>query len=229
MKKIGLIFLMVICLLVAVPFQGSATSLSEDSVRTEKIKLKLTYISIPILDNQYFIRSETFNSVKVEVFDSNSDELVNTYGEIIENTNTLLSSNGSYSIVTTYKESTDGPPGNQSISRLTVKMNVYSAGGFRQINSILSTSMSLTGGSDATLESIDAVSISSTNEFPTTAISANGTGVLTTKHIFEGNIEMQLEAGKWKYAGFSVTFSGGVGFEFYARKQINLSLNYSLY
>jgi len=218
---------MVICLLVAVPIQGSATSLGEDSVRLEKIKLKLTFVSIPIADNQYFIRSESFNAVKVEVFDSNSGELVNTYGEIIENTNTLLSSNGSYSIVSTYKESTDGPPGNQSISRLTVKMNVYSAGGFRQINSILSTSMSLTGASDATLESIDAVSISSTNEFPTTAISA--TAVLTTKHIFEGNIEMQFEASKWRHAGFSVTFSGGVGFEFYARKQVNLSLNYSLY
>ena len=76
MKRFGLFCLMLVCLLVSVPLQASASVIDQESVRTEKVKLKLTYANVKIAENQYFIRSETDDSAKVEVFDSETGELV---------------------------------------------------------------------------------------------------------------------------------------------------------
>ncbi|UJF34007.1 hypothetical protein [Paenibacillus hexagrammi] len=108
-------------------------------------------------------------------------------------------------------------------------MDVYSSGSFRQINSILSKTMAVVSSGDFTLESVDTVAISSTGSFPTTAISANGTGVVTIKKTFSNSTQMQAGIEAWKIANFSVSYTGTNAKEFYARKPVSLSLNYSLY
>ncbi len=158
-----------------------------------------------------------------------SGQIVETYGEIIEETELLAKSTGTNSIVTTYTERTDGPSINRIVSRLTVKMNIFTSGSFRQINSVLSTSLATVNSNFSTIEDIDTVVIPSSSDFPSTGISANGTGVVTTKATFSTKLELEAAISKYKEVNFAITLSGGVSFDFYARKSIDLALNYSLY
>jgi hypothetical protein len=181
-KRTVLTALTVLCFVLSIPFQASA----EEVVSTQKVKLKLTYVDIPFSESVSLVRSETIDSAKVEVIDTKTGILLNTYRETIEKqqqkkSNINYITSGDYYIVTTTSDRTNGPSGTQAVTRLTVKMNVYSSGGFRQINSIESKTMAVVNSGGFTLESVDTVAISATGSFPTTGIRANGTGVIRKK------------------------------------------------
>lgn len=228
-KRRVLSALLVFCFVLSIPFQASA----EEVVSAQKVKLKLTYVDIPFYENVNLVRSETVDSAKVEVFDRKTGELLNTYRETIEkqqkksNINSITS--GDYYIVTTTNDRTDGPNGTQAVTRLTVKMNVYSSGGFRQINSIESKTMAVVNSGGFTLESVDTVAISATGSFPTTEVRANGTGVITKKMTYTSLWDFSAGLSAWKMAEFNITYQDSTAKEFYARKPISVSLNYSLY
>lgn len=235
MRKKFLPAVLALCFVLSVPFQASAQEVATTSV--QKVQLKLTYVDVPVSEKVNLVRSETADSVKIDVVDKETGKVLNTYGEILEKKQRLASTNllpfaaaaGDNYIVTTYQERKDGPNGAEAVTRLTVKMDVYSSGSFRQINSILSKTMAVVSSGDFTLESVDTVAISSTGSFPTTKIGANGTGVVTIKKTFTSSTAMQAGIQAWEIANFSVTYTGANAKEFYARKPVSLSLTYDLY
>lgn len=232
MKKLSFfsVLSLVVCLslLLSIPITSAQPISSE-----QKIKLKFTYVTIPNNSETYTVRSEDALSAKVKVYDKNTNDLITTHGEIIEKDTRFsapflfsgFSSQGDYYIVTRYEEREDGP----AVTRLTVKMNVYSSGSFRQIDKIESATMAVISSGGFTLEDIDVVAISSTGDFPTTSIRAHGTGTITYQKTYNEQGSGGFSASALKFAGFQITYSQGNSKDFYARKPIDIRLNYSLY
>ncbi|GEM_PF-4079291 len=83
MKKIYCLCIAIIIIVFSAPMHLTASELDYETVDTEKIKLKLTYVTVRISDERFYIRSETENSAKVDIIDkkkrANSRDLWRNY------------------------------------------------------------------------------------------------------------------------------------------------------
>jgi hypothetical protein len=104
-----------------------------------------------------------------------------------------------------------------------MQLNIYSSGSFRQINSILTQSVAIVSSSGSTLEDKYISSVSTSGSFPATEVLATGTGTITRK--LTNTTQEQLYVG----VGFSIGGSASTATDWYARKPVSLSYDYSLY
>ncbi|MBP1905375.1 hypothetical protein J2Z32_002005 [Paenibacillus turicensis] len=220
--KKSFMLLLTFCLsIILVAPLASANNL--DSSDSQNVKLKMTYIKVPNSKNVDIKRTEDSNSTKVEIFDKETGVLLDTYGETVEPViqKGFNLQAGNYRIVTTTKDTKIGP----GTVRMTVKMNVYSSGSFRQINSVESKTMAAITSGAFTLEDDDVVAISTTGSFPTHEITANGSGVLTFKGTKSSSAGFSFEI----FKGFGFDMSGSSSSDWYARKYFEMGLTYNLY
>lgn len=188
----------------------------------------MNYIEVPISENIRVVRSEDDNSAKVQLFNKETGELIETFGEIIESVtpapNSLSSDNtlAENLILQAYNERTDYK---NVTTRLTVKMEGYRSGSFVQINKVLSNKLAIVNSNKYYLEAVDEVYISATGSFPTTQIVADGSAVLTyVKRKGEtGSIGGTADFIK---GGFEVTYEWSDQVDWYARKPIHVTVNY---
>ncbi|MBN3523997.1 hypothetical protein [Paenibacillus apiarius] len=224
-KKFAPFLALFLCIAFIVSSVASAQEGLDRSV--QKVRLKMMYVQVPNYDNVKIVRSETTNTAEVKLFDKTTGDLLHKYVETVEKdtSSTFAAKSGDFYIVTVHEEQTDGP----AVTRLEVKMNVYSSGSFRQINSIESKKMFPVSSGYFTVEDRDVVAISATGSFPTTEIRANGTGVVTHKSTKTESGELAFTAGYLAIWGFNISYTNSDQKDFYARKHISMSLNYNLY
>ncbi|SEQ65600.1 hypothetical protein SAMN02787113_02147, partial [Lysinibacillus fusiformis] len=102
---------------------------------------------------------------------------------------------------------------------LKARLEIYSSQSFREIKGIQGTWWEI-GSSNSYIEQQNSNGISTTGKFPTTQVNISGATTLAAE------TTQDMTAG-FEKAGFSI--SGGFGSKYYARKNINLSYEYSLY
>ncbi|MFD1992798.1 hypothetical protein ACFSGI_22725 [Paenibacillus nicotianae] len=120
-----------------VPLSFSSTTAYASSMNTQTVSLKYSNVMVENADQVDIQRKETSNSVTVNVYDKQTGNLLNTYGEIVRPYTPLgISVNaGEYSIMTRFTEKNEG---GGIITRLELQLQLYNSGSFRQINQILS-------------------------------------------------------------------------------------------
>ncbi|UOQ47236.1 hypothetical protein MUN88_14290 [Gracilibacillus caseinilyticus] len=164
----------------------------------------------------YIEKSETNLVGSIEVYDNETDELLDTFtveNEPLSGVSTLAADDTYLSNVS--RTRTD----NGLDTRLRARIEIYSSGSFRQINNVLNTQW-FTGSGNHTIESATADSLPNGGQFPTTSIEVLGDATIqiaTTQEFSAG----------WEAAGFSI--GGSSGSTNYYRKYIELGFNYSLY
>jgi hypothetical protein len=174
-------------------------------------------------------RIEKGNSLRVEIRDKNTGELLEAYGEKVEPlTNNVetknfvsLQNSGVYTTHTIYKERVDGA----AVSRLYTVLTIYTYGSFRQIDKVNYTYWVEASSGPWELRDKYAVTISRTGSFPTTAIETSGTAtiVVTTNTTITGSFSIEY----LKSIGFTISYvQNNV---YYLRKNISLTYVYSVY
>lgn len=205
---------------------------SVDASDTQKVKLKNFYIEVPYDQKDVnIVKTETGTSTRIDVVDKKTNEVIESYGEIIEGLSldetkflTLESENyitGTYYLSTVYKERTDGP----TKSRLSTQMNMYTDGSFSQINSVVATWWSEQSSGPWYHTNEQSSSISRTGSFPTYSIQTQGSATNTVETSWTLGGAFSISA--LELVGF--VFDRQVGTTVYMRKGISLDHVYSLY
>jgi len=224
MKKIiSSLFFLSFAFLVTLSFSSNA-----NAEELEKVKLKNVFVEIPYDQSEFeFLKTESQNSVKVDVVDKETGKVLETYGEIVEPTvkafkeNATMAATSSYSVSTVYRQRTDGP----AVSRLSTQLNIYSSGSFRQIQGILNTWWSEATGGSWYLTREVASAVSMTGSFPTTKVQVSGSATIEVKTSHSISGEFSISA--LQSAGYSYGYTSGS--EVFYRKPISLGFQYSLY
>lgn len=151
---------------------------------------------------------------KIEVYDINTNELLDTF-EVEDEPQEEFS----IMSTTTLKNVSRVRNDNGLETRLRARIEVFSVDSFRQINRVLSTGW-FTGSGSHTLERESADSTSVTGKFPTLGIKVLGDATI------EIETSESYNAG-WSAAGFN--FGGTFGGINYFRKYIEMSFTYSVY
>ncbi|CAH1058835.1 hypothetical protein [Paenibacillus pseudetheri] len=196
----------------------------DENVTSDDLKLNYIKIEDIIPSNAKAVRTESPNSVKLDLYDKDTGALLVSYSETDKPNFSAKSfatvSAGENRIVTTSTQKYWGP----AYLDLTVNMDVFVSGGFKQINGILNTSMQVINSGTFTMEDKTMSAISTTGSFPTYKISATGQGSVV--YHYTGT----FEAG-FSYSAFSAgdySMSGSITGDWYARRWTTMGLSYSV-
>ncbi|MGE8006732.1 hypothetical protein [Lysinibacillus sp. NPDC093216] len=199
-------------------FTGSASAAETDSFKESVGGL---FVEIPYEENEVYVQNVETNNPNIEqinIYDKETNELISEISvedEVLYHGLARAASEDSY----TSKVVTETTGSGYGKASLKARLNVYSSGTFREIKGVLNTWWEQ--GSAATyFEQQNGTTIPTSGKWPATKVNISGNATLTAQ------TTQDMSAG-FEKAGFSLSF--GFGGNYYARKNVNLSYNYSLY
>lgn len=212
MKKTKSLFSLAAVLLIGglFSFNETASASEPDSFKEPVGDL---FVKIPYAKSEVYVQEVETNDPKIDqinVYDSETNELI-TEIKVKEE----VSKARSY----TQRDVSQSTGSGYGKAILNARLEIYSSNSFREIKGVQSTWWEI-GSSFSTIEQQNSNGISTTGKFPTTSVNIAGAATLTAE------TTQDMVAG-FEKAGFSI--SGGAGKKYYARKNINLSYEYSLY
>lgn len=212
MKKSKSLFSLAAVLLIGglFSFTETASASETDSFKEEVGDL---FVKIPYAKSEVYVQEVETNDPSIEqinVYDKDTNELI-----------TEISAQGKLSSARNYvqREVSQSTGTGYGKAYLKARLEIYSSQSFREIKGIQGTWWEI-GSSFSNIEQQNSNGISTTGKFPTTQVNISGATTLAAE------TTQDMTAG-FEKAGFSI--SEGFGSKYYARKNINLSYEYSLY
>ncbi|WP_342531648.1 hypothetical protein MKY80_01595 [Lysinibacillus sp. FSL R5-0849] len=226
MKKSKSLFSLAAVLLIGglFSFTEIASASETDSFKEEVGDL---FVKIPYAKSEVYVQEVETNDPSIEqinVYDKDTNELITEISVQEVETNesiTEISAQGKLSSARNYvqREVSQSTGTGYGKAYLKARLEIYSSQSFREIKGIQGTWWEI-GSSNSYIEQQNSNGISTTGKFPTTQVNISGATTLAAE------TTQGMKVG-FEKAGFSV--SGGIDGKWYARKNINLSYEYSLY
>lgn len=216
MKKLKFLFLLTVLLFGGLfSYTESASASETDSFKENVGGL---FVEIPYEKSEVYVQNVETNNSNIEqinIYDKETNELISEISVEDEVSLYRSLSNNNY----TSKVVTQTTGSGYGKASLKARLNVYTSGSFREIKGVLNTWWEQ--GSAATyFEQQNGTTIPTNGSWPATSVNVSGNATLTAQ------TTQEMSAG-FEKAGFSISF--GFGGTYYARKNISLSYNYSLY
>ena len=190
-----------------------------------KIKLNEVYVTVPYEKEDINVKyHETDTEVEAEITDKNTNNVLTTIGEEINNSNYRSLSSSSYYNKTVYSTVKLGP----TKSRLYGVLNCYNYNNFRQIDSVEKTYWKPVSSGNWTLENTNS------DGYVVNSTDPDGPG---SSAVISGDANIQIITTSSTSGSFSITALESVGFTvtnstgstYYARIPIDKEFTYSLY
>lgn len=204
-----------------------------ENLRQDTFRIKLQNVAV---DSNYeagkvsLVRTREGNITVVKVIEKKTQKILEEISErvepdttvqcgIIKNVSSSVDKHTYLSIVDRKRK--DGP----IETTLSITLQIYSEGSFRQINKVSEAKIYASGSSSTTLESKSASCESATGKYPCVTVNYAGSGVITGTTTVSASGSYSIDA--LGQAGFSVTQTSSKNY-FY-RKYVVISGKYSLY